>query len=222
MIARLFFKSYKMTMKLNSRKLTIYCTFSHAVQFVNATTPPCKKDNECLVLRITFCVLCLPMHLSFPITSALGTVAAGGVPCVPNPEANMNLVHLLTWQTHLPQPATRNAKFWRYCSIPATSRRTKLERNFDVFPSLVSSGCKFFFVRLACTRDMASCGQSLGLLQSDIGHRPCSQNIIAFRCPNRPAIEITRYVSIDPATGEVVLPPDSKYVMSSLSIVHPF
>jgi len=32
-------------------------------------------------------------------------------------------------------------------------------------------------------------------------------------CPNRPAIEITRYVSIDPATGEVILPPDTNAIL---------
>lgn len=117
----------------------------HYFNSYNATTPPLKNIWNALFytsLSVFSAVFfqaascwgrCLPVAvLVFLIRKQMRTFIC--------------LVHLLTCaptQTLLPQLATRNAKFSRYCSTPATSRRTKPERNFAVFPSLASLGCKF-------------------------------------------------------------------------------
>ncbi|EJD05572.1 uncharacterized protein FOMMEDRAFT_79508 [Fomitiporia mediterranea MF3/22] len=58
------------------------------------------------------------------------------------------------------------------------------------------------------------------------GHTPqihCYPIPRIFRvCPNRPAVEITRSVFIDPSTGEVVLPSNSTYELLKFRPVNAF
>lgn len=126
MIARLFFESYKLTECIILEHSKYIVPFSHALfQFVQRHNAAIKRYMECLVLHITFCVLCCLFQAA--ASCALGTLPAVAVLVFlirKQMRTFICLVHLLTWpaptQTLLPQLATRNAKFSRYCSTPAT------------------------------------------------------------------------------------------------------
>lgn len=98
---------------------------------------------------------------------------------------------LLEIGTYLSKPSmTRTSVFGYYqCNIHVNQRRSQLEK----FAPTASRSRVSFECWLSCTCNSSS--QPNGT-----------------RCPNRAAIEITRYIKIDAKTGEIEIPDGSRFV----------